>query len=392
MASRSIEALRVAMTAVLAEPSADLPDTIVIENTAAMLTLRRQLDGAISTNLQVMDTRQATTVESAKSTRAWLIEEQHLSPRQAETKLRVARAGVARPAVIEAMRDGDISHKHAELITNFLPKLDGEARATAEQELVKAASELDPGTLNRGLRELTDRLCLDETAEERAVRQHEGRWLRMVETFNGMTRFEAMLGPVEAAIVRTALASLSVKAGELDDRHIGHRRADALVELSKMAMGSGQLPETAGEPTQVAVITDLDELTRKLQAGDTCQSTVNGTPITPNTARMLACDAGITPIVMNGKSEVLDLGRTTRTWTRAQRKAAKIRAGGGCEAPGCQTPIDRCELHHQHHWAHAGKTDLANAIYLCTYHHWVTHHTTWTFTRYHDGQVEIRRT
>jgi hypothetical protein len=48
---------------------------------------------------------------------------------------------------------------------------------------------------------------------------------------------------------------------------------------------------------------------------------------------MLACDTGIIPIVMRGRSEILDLGRATRAWNRAQYKAAKIRADGHCEAP-----------------------------------------------------------
>jgi hypothetical protein len=107
---------------------------------------------------------------------------------------------------------------------------------------------------------------------------------------------------------------------------------------------------------------------------------------------MLACDAGIIPVVMRGRSEILDLGRATRTWTRAQRKAAKIRARGHCGAPKCQTPIERCELHHQDHWARGGRTDLNSGICLCTHHHWVTHHSTWTLTRNKQGPVEIRRT
>ncbi|MGN6472318.1 MAG: HNH endonuclease signature motif containing protein, partial [Mycobacteriales bacterium] len=127
--------------------------------------------------------------------------------------------------------------------------------------------------------------------------------------------------------------------------------------------------------------------------GDTCRATLNGIPITPNTVRMLACDAAIIPIVMRGTSEILDLGRTTRTWTRAQRKAAKIRAGQHCEAPLCQAAIARCELHHEDEWAKFGRTDLDNGIYLCTYHHWLVHHTHWVITRSKTtGQVEIRRT
>jgi hypothetical protein len=140
------------------------------------------------------------------------------------------------------------------------------------------------------------------------------------------------------------------------------------------------------------VITDIDDLNRQLHAGNTRRSALNGTPITPNTARMLACDAGVIPVVMRGRSEFLDLGRATRTWNRAQYKAAKIRAEGHCEAPRCQVPIGRCQLHHQEHWARGGRTDLSNGIYLCAHHHWITHHTTWVFTRNKDGQVEIRRT
>ncbi|HVT65396.1 MAG TPA: DUF222 domain-containing protein, partial [Mycobacteriales bacterium] len=186
-------------------------------------------------------------------------------------------------------------------------------------------------------------------------------------------------------ILRKAVASLARRAGDLDERTVTQRHADAMIELARMAMNRGELPDTAGEPTQVHVTTDLDDLTRQLQAGDSCTATVEGAPATPNTVRMMACDAGIIPVVMRGESEVLDLGRATRTWSRAQRKAAKIRAGGHCEAPKCQVPVDRCELHHEEHWEHFGNTDLNNGIELCTYHHWLTHHTNWTFTRNKDG-------
>lgn len=71
------------MAAVLAESPADLPDTVVLDNTTALLHLRRQLDGAVSTNLQVIDRRQVTAAECARSTRGWLVEEQLLSPGEA---------------------------------------------------------------------------------------------------------------------------------------------------------------------------------------------------------------------------------------------------------------------------------------------------------------------
>ncbi|HEX3823671.1 MAG TPA: DUF222 domain-containing protein, partial [Mycobacteriales bacterium] len=155
---------------------------------------------------------------------------------------------------------------------------------------------------------------------------------------------------------------------------------------------AGQLPETAGEPTQVTVLTHLTDLIAQLEAGDTCHAFLEGIAVTPNTARMLACDAGIIPAVLGGASEVLDLGRTTRTWSRGQRKAAKIRAGGHCESPKCQAAIIRCDLHHEDYWENSGKTDLNKAIYLCPYHHWLEHHTNWHHSRNKDGTIQIHKT
>jgi Domain of unknown function (DUF222) len=372
----------------------DLPDTVALDRTERMLRVQRRLDGILSGQLQVLDTRDVTTDERGRTTRAWLVEEQQLAQPDAKARMRVARAGVVRPAIADALRDGVISHDHAKVIVNFLPKLaDDDARDVAEKELIDASGQVDPTMLARGLRQLRDKLALDETAEQRAVRQHEERWLRFTETFDGMTRIDGMLDPVSAQIVRTALHPLSQRAREHDDRFAGQRRADALVELARLAMNRGQLPDTAGEPTQLIVQTYLADLIRRLDAGDITASTLNGTPITPNTARMLACDAGIIPAVLGSKSEVLDLGRSTRSWSSAQRKAAKIRAEGHCEAPLCQTAIERCQLHHEKHWAeHHGPTNLNNGIYLCTYHHWLVHHTTWTITRNRDGKVAIQRT
>jgi hypothetical protein len=387
------EVLAEDVSVLVAQDPHSLPDSLLVESTEALLTLRRRLDGVLARRLQVIDTRDATTVECGRSTRAWLIEEQQLSHSDAATRMQVARSSVTRPAIVDALRDGAITHDQAKLIVGFLPKLpDGEAQDLAEKELLDACRYADPTMLARGLGELTDRLCLDETAEERAVRKREGRWLTFTDTIDQMVSVSGMLDRVSAAILSKALYPLSLKTGEVDERTPRQRTVDALVELARLSMNRGDLPETAGEPTQITVLAHLSDLTRQLEAGDVATSTLDGTPITPNTARMLACDAGIIPAVLGSNSEVLDLGRTTRTWTRAQRKAAKIRAGGHCESPKCRATIDRCDLHHEQHWANGGPTDTSNGIYLCAYHHWLTHHTNWTITRSNDGQVVVRRT
>jgi hypothetical protein len=95
--------------------------------------------------------------------------------------------------------------------------------------------------------------------------------------------------------------------------------------------------------------------------------------------------------VLGGDSEVLDLGHSRRIFSKAQRRAAALR-DGGCVFPSCQAELSRCELHHLQHVEHGGKTDHHNSAYLCLFHHWLIHHTTWTITRNAAGKIEISRT
>ncbi|WP_272944054.1 DUF222 domain-containing protein [Actinopolymorpha alba] len=50
----------------------------------------------------------------------------------------------------------------------------------------------------------------------------------------------------------------------------------------------------------------------------------SGEQISAETARLLACDADVIPAVLDSKGQVLDLGRTTRFFTAAQRHALGI--------------------------------------------------------------------
>ena len=53
----------------------------------------------------------------------------------------------------------------------------------------------------------------------------------------------------------------------------------------------------------------------------------------------------------------------------APRSAAPPASGIGCRCrfPGCESR--RVDLHHIQHWVNGGRTDLANLISLCPYHH-----------------------
>jgi hypothetical protein len=74
------------------------------------------------------------------------------------------------------------------------------------------------------------------------------------------------------------------------------------------------------------------------------------------------------------------------------RSTAQRLTDNGCTWPGCQATLARCQIHHLHEVAHGGPTNFTNATHICTFHHWLVHHTPWTITRNPQGNIEVRRT
>jgi hypothetical protein len=128
--------------------------------------------------------------------------------------------------------------------------------------------------------------------------------------------------------------------GGVDSRSPGQRRADALVEVCRLALACGGLPDNGGERPQVAVTIDFDRLREQ-----TATATLDdGTVISPAAARRLACDAQLLPVVLGGAGQVLDVGRERRLFTGPIRRALVLR-DRGCGFPGCDRPPRWCEGH-----------------------------------------------
>ncbi|MEO7420818.1 MAG: DUF222 domain-containing protein [Ornithinibacter sp.] len=118
----------------------------------------------------------------------------------------------------------------------------------------------------------------------------------------------------------------------------------------------------------IVVTIDHDRLRESLGAAhlDT------GLDLSAAETRRLACNAGILPAILDGTSLPLDLGRTKRFFTEAQRVALAT-TYDECAADGCDRPFSWCELHHQDPWARNGPTDLHLAVPLCCFHHHRAH-------------------
>lgn len=258
-----------------------------------------------------------------------------------------------------------------------------------EQTLTDYAPTLSPRELRRLVRRMTD-LVDPDGAEPREDRLRRRSSVTIVQQHDGLTRLTALLHPEAAGFVLTALdartaprrtPTFTVGDGTADPeaaentedrRPLAQRRVDALVGIARDALvqDGGQV---AGTPVSMMVTVPLDALRTGL---GTAQIVGIDEPISAATARRLASDAAIIPAVLGSRSESLDQGRESRLATPAQRRTLAHR-DGGCMFGTCPAPPGWCEVAHILAWVRGGRTELANLVLLCPYHHRVIDHDDW---------------
>jgi len=166
----------------------------------------------------------------------------------------------------------------------------------------------------------------------------------------------------------------------------GELLADAMLLMADTMLAQGPASRTGGDRHQVVVHVDADTLGGRPGAAGRCEL-ADGAPLAPETARRLACDAGVVPLIQrNGRA--LDVGRKTRSIPPALRRALAAR-DRGCRFPGCDRA--RVDAHHIRHWAHGGETKLENLVHLCRHHHRLVHEGGVGIEGRHGGDLVFRR-
>ncbi len=222
-----------------------------------------------------------------------------------------------------------------------------------------------------------------EDAEKRAVRDRALSWSPFHDG-TGRERLTGVFGAEDAATIKAALEALTQPAGPDDTRTAAQRRADALTDVCRYSLASGDLPDDGGDAAKVVVTINFDALAAGVGAG----VLDNGVSLTPEAVRRLACHAGIVPAVLGSRSVPIDLGKARRLFTGAARRALVLR-DRGCAFPGCDRPPKWTEGHHIVHWSRGGRTDLRNGVLLCGHHHRVIHQGEWKVRIAADGLPEF---
>src|SRR5713101_835432 len=323
------------------------------------------------------DSGEGYASSGARSAKAWLRWQCNLTGNAAKEQVAISRKMAALPSMEQAFAKGDISYRHVSLIVETASQLGDKFEPQAETILVNAAKELDPWRLQSAIWHLKH--CLDpDGVLGDANEAHDRRFLHLSQTFDGVFRLDGRLDPEGGAVLRSALDAVMGPRQAGDDRMASERCADAAVELARRQLDGGQLPEVGGQKPHLAISVDLATLSK--EPGSMAAELEWSQPIPAETARRLACDAAITPII-DGEAD-----HTSRVVPGATRRAL-IARDKGCRFPGCDCPAAWTDAHHIKHWADGGPTTLENLILLCRRHHRLVHEEGWTLELAPDREL-----
>ncbi|HEX5812412.1 MAG TPA: DUF222 domain-containing protein [Pseudonocardia sp.] len=461
-----------------------LSDGEVLQVRVGLARLSSRLASAGLRTTRELDGRNAAQSAGATSVVGWLVDALGVLPGEALREVRLACAlDGDLPAAAAALAAGEITPAKVAVIAESDRALAAVAtaaeRAQAEALLVEQAPALNVRALQTAATHLGHRL--DPGRGERLADEEEAqvarRELRLYGRPDGSARLAGQLDKEAAAFLRTALDPLAKprpaghpdnpaddadrdddagpgdhagqgdhagsgagRGGGRDPRSAPRRMADALVELVEIALRSGDLPQQAGQPVQLVVAIDLEDLQRRHHtagtgaggpgpdtsagagagasadwgAGPAARAAAGwgagtgtdwgagagagtgagwgagageldlGLALSIESVRRLACDAQLIPAVLGSHGEPLDVGRAVRSAPPSLRRLLELR-DGGCAFPGCDRFARWCRVHHIEHWADGGATSCQNCVLLCGAHHRAVHHQGWEVAIATDG-------
>ncbi|MFM8856568.1 MAG: DUF222 domain-containing protein, partial [Actinomycetota bacterium] len=341
-----------------------------------------------------------------------------MTRREAGDVLRRALVIEDAPVVGDALAAGDLSAGHVDAISRGL-KIAGDSRDAFLElvpGLVEAASEMSVPEFAAEVSRAAKGVVTDgglSVFED----QRRSTYLKIWNDANGMVNvrgaFDPEIGSILQSRVNTQVETM-FHSGDRDVPVTHHpwvepndfRRAHALVALvaddhedcsrpggrgsaghdgmstdrsssrtaiSRTAMLRTAISRTAISRTggscrsDVVVHVDLETLTNGLSESST-HRTAFGADLPVETIRRIACDANIIPLVLNGKGMPLDIGRSQRLASAAQRRALEA-THDTCAFDRCAVAFHACQIHHIDYWETGGPTDLANMVPLCSKHH-----------------------
>jgi hypothetical protein len=286
-----------------------------------------------------------------RSAAHWLSWQCGLSLRTGREHVRIAHALERLPLTTSTFERGELTYSKVKALTRI-------ATPDNEGELVEFARTATASQLDR-----TVSAYLRSTKDPN--QSHDERYL-YVESVDDMVEVRGRVTPEVGALIESAieaaLRELPVEDGPAGPPSIAQRRADALALICESFLAHGAEARPSAEATTVVVHVDADAVgSAELE---------DGTPLHPETARRLGCDASAVAIIERDGIPI-GVGRKTRAPDVFTRRAVVAR-DRRCRWPGC-SEARFVQVHHRWHWTQGGPTDLDNLVLLCWWHHHALH-------------------
>jgi len=300
-----------------------------------------------------------------------------VSGREAARQDKLARDLRGLPRTQQALTAGEIGPEQAQAIGRSARRgVLGDADLT-ESQLLPLARDRGAEDLSQRIRRLEQEA--DRTSLESAERRnHRRRRASLARRRDGMWDLRALLTDENGEALATALDALRTfdppGTPIPQQRSPEQRTADAIAGLVTTATRSGTTPTSGGVLPQLNVVVPLEALDPD---GTAVGELAHGGVLSAGAIERLLCDANLRRLITRGDSEVLDVGRTRRQWSVAQRQALRVR-DGGCRGPGCDRPVAWTHAHHLVPWSDNGPTAVDNGLLLCSFHHHQVHEGGWT--------------
>lgn len=410
-----VRSARASVTAAAAVPASSLGVDVLVDALEGVAALESQAAALRLSLTAEADQRRLAESLGATDTAAWAARLTGSTRSVTAGGLWLARLLEERyDATREAFADGGINEAQARVIVAAAEKLPTgvteEQRRAAEARLVlKAVGGMDARRLRQAARRMLDVVSgeLADRHEADLLRQEERRaedetWLTLDDNGNGTFSGRFVIPELHGHMLKAALERLTAPQ-RLSRNHAGELVTDdslpgggpTLSGPERLGLGLTELIEHL--PTEasggfgrvgasILVHIDLQHLLDEVGAGrlDT------GVHVSPGQVRRLACNAGIIPAVLGGRSEPLDLGFEARLHNAAMRRGLSI-LHDTCATEGCERPFAWCDVHHPHPWSQGGRTSLDNGLPLCGFHHRRAHDDRFTLRRLASGEVRFRR-
>ena len=300
----------------------------------------------------------------------WLVWRARMARSTAFEKLRVAHELRRRPIIADALRRGELSYSIARALTR-MDRPDPEV----DRSIVAAVIDGQLGVADVEMLVRSFRLYGDQEQppgddpvlqrDVRIIRDHDGTG-RVVITLDD-TELEEFAATLQAFLDLRNRAVEESSGGDgteapLEQEPPGDKRAGAFMDMAHTALAHADGGRAAGDDRYLVHIIKTAQAVTHL----------DGRPLHPGDAAMIECDTSTVTHTLSPDGEPLHLGRRTREWSTAQRRAVAVRDGGHCRFVGCHNRI--YDLHHLQPWEHGGPTDIDNACCQCRRHHRMIHH------------------